>query len=341
MTDAIPPLRETPKLSVGTKLSYGVGSIAVGVSVLGLSATLLQPYLNRVIGLPALWVGTAIMLTLMLDAVIDPAIGQWSDKLRTRWGRRHPLMYASAPLIAVACIAFWNSPSTWPVTTTGIFVISMLVLLRLCVSLYEIPSSALAPELTSDYHQRTSLFSYRFFFGVLGGLGMNVVLYQVFLSPAAGGILNKAGYANFGILAAGVMAGFPVVDVKVRVVDGSYHEVDSNEMAFKIAGSMGFKEGFMRASPVLLEPIMKVEVVTPEGYMGDVMGDISRRRGILQGSGETSSGKVINSIVPLGEMFGYATSLRSMSQGRATFAMEFDHYAEAPANIADAVMRKL
>ena len=142
-------------------------------------------------------------------------------------------------------------------------------------------------------------------------------------------------------VAAGVMAGFPVVDVKVRVVDGSYHEVDSNEMAFKIAGSMGFKEGFMRASPVLLEPIMKVEVVTPEGYMGDVMGDISRRRGILQGSGDTSSGKVINSIVPLGEMFGYATSLRSMSQGRATFAMEFDHYAEAPANIADAVMRKL
>jgi elongation factor G len=141
-------------------------------------------------------------------------------------------------------------------------------------------------------------------------------------------------------VAAGVMAGFPVVDVKVRVVDGSYHEVDSNEMAFKIAGSMGFKEGFMKASPVLLEPIMKVEVVTPEDYMGDVMGDISRRRGVLQGSDEASSGKVINSIVPLGEMFGYATSLRSMSQGRATFTMEFDHYAEAPTNIAEAVMRK-
>ncbi len=141
-------------------------------------------------------------------------------------------------------------------------------------------------------------------------------------------------------VAAGVMAGFPVVDVKVRVIDGSYHEVDSNEMAFKIAGSMGFKEGFMKASPVLLEPIMKVEVVTPEDYMGDVMGDISRRRGVLQGSDETSSGKVINSIVPLGEMFGYATSLRSMSQGRATFTMEFDHYAEAPANIAEAVMKK-
>jgi elongation factor G len=141
-------------------------------------------------------------------------------------------------------------------------------------------------------------------------------------------------------VAAGVMAGFPVVDVKVRVIDGSYHEVDSNEMAFKIAGSMGFKEGFMKASPVLLEPIMKVEVVTPEDYMGDVMGDISRRRGVLQGSDDSPSGKVINATVPLGEMFGYATSLRSMTQGRATFTMEFDHYAEAPNNIAEAVMKK-
>ena len=141
-------------------------------------------------------------------------------------------------------------------------------------------------------------------------------------------------------VAAGVMAGFPVVDIKVRVVDGSYHEVDSNEMAFKIAGSMGFKEGFMNASPVLLEPIMKVEVVTPEDYIGDVMGDISRRRGVLQGSEDAAAGKVVNATVPLGEMFGYATSVRSMSQGRATYTMEFDHYAEAPAHIAEAVMKK-
>ncbi len=141
-------------------------------------------------------------------------------------------------------------------------------------------------------------------------------------------------------VASGVMAGFPIVDVKVRIIDGSYHEVDSNEMAFKIAGSMGFKEGFMKASPVLLEPIMKVEVVTPEDYMGDVMGDISRRRGVLQGSDDSSSGKVVNANVPLGEMFGYATQLRSMTQGRATFTMEFDHYAEAPNNIAEAVMKK-
>lgn len=142
-------------------------------------------------------------------------------------------------------------------------------------------------------------------------------------------------------IASGVMAGFPIVDVKVRVVDGSYHEVDSNEMAFKIAGSMGFKEGFMKAAPVLLEPIMKVEIVTPEDYMGDVMGDISRRRGVLQGSDDTMSGKVVNATVPLGEMFGYATSLRSMSQGRATYTMEFDHYADAPANIAEAVTKKI
>ena len=138
----------------------------------------------------------------------------------------------------------------------------------------------------------------------------------------------------------GVLAGFPVVDVKVRLIDGSYHEVDSNEMAFKIAGSMAFKEGFANAGPVLLEPIMKVEVVTPEDYMGDVMGDLSRRRGVLQGQDESPSGKLIDALVPLGEMFGYATSLRSMSQGRATFTMEFDHYAEAPANIAEAVIKR-
>ncbi len=138
----------------------------------------------------------------------------------------------------------------------------------------------------------------------------------------------------------GPLAGFPVVDIKIRLIDGSYHEVDSSEMAFKIAGSMGFKEGFHKASPVLLEPVMKIEVVTPEDYMGDVMGDLSRRRGVLRGSDDAPSGKVIDATVPLGEMFGYATSLRSQTQGRATFTMEFDHYAEAPANIAEQVMKK-
>jgi elongation factor G len=138
----------------------------------------------------------------------------------------------------------------------------------------------------------------------------------------------------------GIIAGYPVVDFKVRAIDGSFHDVDSNEMAFKIAGSMAFKEAMQKASPVLLEPVMKVEVVTPEDYMGDVMGDMSRRRGILQGTDDTPSGKVINAMVPLGEMFGYATSVRSMSQGRATYTMEFDHYAEAPASIAEQVVKK-
>jgi elongation factor G len=167
----------------------------------------------------------------------------------------------------------------------------------------------------------------------------------VFENAIVGGVVPKEYIpaVDKGIQEAmqnGVLAGFPVVDIKIRVIDGSYHEVDSNEMAFKIAGSMGFKEGFHKANPVLLEPIMKVEVVTPEDYMGDVMGDLSRRRGILQGSDDSPSGKVINANVPLGEMFGYATSLRSMSQGRATFTMEFDHYAEAPNNIAEQVMKK-
>jgi elongation factor G len=138
----------------------------------------------------------------------------------------------------------------------------------------------------------------------------------------------------------GVIAGFPVVDVKVTLFDGSYHDVDSNEMAFKIAGSMGFKEGAKKAKPVLLEPIMKVEVVTPEDYMGDVMGDLNRRRGIVQGMEDGPSGKVIRAEVPLGEMFGYATDLRSMSQGRATYTMEFSKYNEAPASVAEQVMSK-
>jgi elongation factor G len=138
----------------------------------------------------------------------------------------------------------------------------------------------------------------------------------------------------------GVIAGYPVVDVKVTLFDGSYHDVDSNEMAFKIAGSIGFKEGFKRARPVLLEPIMKVEVVTPEDYSGDVIGDLNRRRGQITGMDETPAGKAITADVPLSEMFGYATTVRSMSQGRATFTMEFAKYVEVPPNIADGIIKK-
>jgi elongation factor G len=138
----------------------------------------------------------------------------------------------------------------------------------------------------------------------------------------------------------GVIAGYPIVDVKVTLFDGSYHDVDSNEMAFKVAGSIGFKEGFRKAKPVLLEPIMKVEVVTPDDYFGDIVGDLSRRRGVIVGTEESPSGKVVTAEVPLAEMFQYSTSMRSMSQGRANYTMEFAKYQEVPGNVADVVMKK-
>ena len=137
----------------------------------------------------------------------------------------------------------------------------------------------------------------------------------------------------------GVIAGYPLIGLKARLYDGSYHDVDSNEMAFKIAASQALKKYAQQASPCLLEPMMKVEVVTPEDYMGDVMGDLNRRRGLVQGMEDSPSGKIINAQVPLGEMFGYATDLRSATQGRATYSMEFECYAEAPNNIAEAVMK--
>ena len=138
----------------------------------------------------------------------------------------------------------------------------------------------------------------------------------------------------------GVVAGYPVVDCKVTIFDGSYHDVDSSEIAFKIAGSMAFRDGARKAKPVLLEPMMKVEIVTPEDYMGDVNGDLSRRRGMLQGLEDAPAGKIVRAEVPLAEMFGYATQLRSMSQGRATYTMEFSHYAEVPANVSEGIIRE-
>jgi elongation factor G len=138
----------------------------------------------------------------------------------------------------------------------------------------------------------------------------------------------------------GILAGFPVVDVKVTLFDGSYHDVDSNENAFKMAASMGFKDGMRKADPILLEPMMAVEVETPEDYMGDVMGDLSSRRGMIQGMDDSPTGKIIRAEVPLAEMFGYSTVVRSLSQGRASYSMEFKHYTEAPRNVAEAIINK-
>ncbi|MGD8795236.1 MAG: elongation factor G [Thiohalophilus sp.] len=166
-----------------------------------------------------------------------------------------------------------------------------------------------------------------------------------FVNEIAGGVVPKEYIPSVdkGIqeqMDNGVIAGFPMVDVKVTLYDGSYHEVDSSEMAFKIAASMGFKEGARKAHPVLLEPMMKVEVVTPEEYMGDVMGDLNRRRGVVQGMEDGPAGKLIHAEVPLAEMFGYATDLRSATQGRASYSMEFAKYSEAPATVADEVIKK-
>ncbi|MGB1581051.1 MAG: elongation factor G [Nevskiales bacterium] len=166
-----------------------------------------------------------------------------------------------------------------------------------------------------------------------------------FVNEIVGGVVPREyiGAVDKGIqeqMENGVICGYPVVDVKVSLYDGSYHDVDSSEMAFKVAASMGFKEGAKKASPVLLEPIMDVEVVTPEEYMGDIMGDLNRRRGLVQGMEDGPSGKSISAEVPLAEMFGYSTDMRSMSQGRATYTMQFMKYAEAPNSVTEEVMKK-
>jgi elongation factor G len=165
----------------------------------------------------------------------------------------------------------------------------------------------------------------------------------VFEDKVVGGVIPREyiGPVEAGIreaLDSGILAGDPVIDIKVELVDGSYHDVDSSEMAFKIAGSMAIKEGIRRAKPVLLEPIMDVEVVTPSDYMGDIIGDLSARRGKVGGMTERAGARVIGASVPLGEMFGYSTTLRSLSQGRAVYTMQFAHYDEVPKSKAEEIM---
>jgi len=166
-----------------------------------------------------------------------------------------------------------------------------------------------------------------------------------FIDEVKGGVIPKEFIqpVNKGIQEAmqrGIQAGYPVEDVKVTLYDGSYHDVDSSEMAFKLAGSMCFREGAKKANPVILEPMMKVEVEVPEEYMGDVIGDVSKRRGQVNGMNDRAGNKIVDAFVPLAEMFGYSTDLRSMTQGRATYAMEFDHYEEVPANVAKEIIEK-
>jgi elongation factor G len=166
-----------------------------------------------------------------------------------------------------------------------------------------------------------------------------------FINKVVGGTIPREYIPAIGkgveeALQTGVMAGYPIVDVKVTVFDGSYHDVDSSELAFKIAGSMAFKDACRKAKPVLLEPMMKVEVTTPEDYMGDVVGDLNRRRGKVNSMDSRGNAKIVSAFVPLGDMFGYATDLRSLSQGRAAYSMQFDHYEEVPTNIAKEISEK-
>lgn len=197
-----------PRLRTATKLSYGFGSVAYGVAFAGLSGAVLQVYLNQVLGVPPLLVGTAIMVSLFVDALLDPLIGHWSDMTCTRWGRRHPFMYASAVPVALFFFLLWNAPPGLSDGAVVAFTVAMMILVRISVSLYEIPSSALTPELTTNYDERTTLQSYRWFFGIIGGALITLVLNEVFLRVGAHntqGILNRRGYAQFGALAAAVM----------------------------------------------------------------------------------------------------------------------------------------
>ncbi len=166
-----------------------------------------------------------------------------------------------------------------------------------------------------------------------------------FVDAISGGVIPKEFIpaVNKGLqeqMKNGVVAGYPLIGVKATLFDGSFHDVDSSEMAFKIAGSMAMREGAMNAKPVLLEPVMNVEIVTPEDYMGDVVGDLNRRRGLISGMDETPAGKIVRAEVPLAEMFGYSTDLRSSTQGRATYTMEFSDYAEVPAAVMDKMLNR-
>ncbi len=192
-------LTAASRVSLPVKLAYGLGTVAFGVLML---------FFNQVVGLPAPWVGAAIMIALIFDGIFDPLIGQWSDHLNSRWGRRHPFMYASALPLAISFYCLWNPPYGWSKEVMFGYLLILLVSVRLLLSLYEIPSIALAPELTRDYDERTSLLSYRFFFGALGGTAMAVLAFQVFLRKDAAhplGVLDRHGYAQYGLVSALVM----------------------------------------------------------------------------------------------------------------------------------------
>jgi len=212
MEIAAPPIEGAPpgpgRLGVATRAGYGLGSLASGISGTVLGGSVLQLYFNQVVGLPAAWVGAAVMVSIVIDAVIDPLIGRFSDGLRTRWGRRHVMMYASAAPASLGVLLMWHAPGAWGPAGMLAFMVAMLTFVRLAVSCFDIPLRALAPELAPDYHDRTGLIAWRFVFGIAGGAAMNAVLYYVFLREDASnpaGLLNQQRYVAFGSFAAAMM----------------------------------------------------------------------------------------------------------------------------------------
>ena len=207
MAEAVPKAQTSGKLSVPTKLFYGVGSVAFGVKDQGFSYLLLIFY-NQVVGLPSATVGLAIMIALIADSFLDPIMGQVSDNWRSRWGRRHPFMYAAAIPVAVSYLLLWNPPLNWSHEALFVYLIVVAIIIRSFITMYEIPSAALAPELTSDYDERTKVLAYRHFFAWFGGLTMTVLALKVFLTPDAEnpiGQLNRHGYQTYAYVASAVM----------------------------------------------------------------------------------------------------------------------------------------
>ena len=197
-----------PPLGLPIKLTYGLGSVAMGVALAVLSASVVQLYFSRVLGIPAVWVGAAILISLTVDAALDPLIGQWTDNMRSRWGRRHPFMYAAAVPTAAFFYLLWHAPRGLDVNALFAFSIAMLIGVRISLSLYEVPSNALAPELAPDYDQRTSLFAYRWFFMILAVSGMTFILYFVYLRTDASnpaGVMNRERYGAFAALGSAIM----------------------------------------------------------------------------------------------------------------------------------------
>lgn len=256
---------ETPPLTWGTKLSYGIGAVALGLKDNGFSYLLLLFY-NQVVGLPAATVGLAIMIALMIDAILDPVLGQVSDTWRSRWGRRHPFMYASALPVALTYVLLWNPPLGWSDNALFVYLIFVAVLIRTFLSMFEIPSAALAPELTTDYHARTGLMSYRAAFNWYGGLIMSMLTFRLFLQsspeyPVAQ--LNPAGYSNYGLVSAIVI--FAVILISAV---GTHSRIPYLRTLPARAGGVGqgLKEMFQAmASPALL-PMLGAGVFNAMAY---------------------------------------------------------------------------